>query len=323
VNNPCVAFGIPEGGQAFFPFKSPEGLGVDKLSFSAIKSLFPFLNRVFRGNGNPLIPQEHSTVGDHTNGLIEMGKKLFFDPAKETNPDDSGLIGDVEKKYNLIIALHDMPELVGEISTYWQRLNGEVDGITEQDRKVIEDQVAEIVFYLALKSAEEGDDRSFLEPLAQTQASFPIKKDQYARYKHVKENFVDRLYGKVKQALRQEPSIAVNHKVLMDAYSLLGGTGDDKSSIDNFAGLLAKVADGLESKYYVGSVSDWTVAEQKPQYKKDLEKGFRKIKDYFDRLAQLTSKMNPQKVFSDITDNVKQFFLSCQELYPNYVERVL
>ena len=216
-----------------------------------------------------------------------------------------------------------MPELVGEISTYWQRLTGAVNGITEEDRQTLENKVAEIVFYLALKSVQENDDRSFLEPLAQTQASFPIDKDQYTRYTHVKENFVDRLYDKVIEGLRKETTLAANHRVLMDAYSSFGGTGDHEVDLNNFAGLLAKVADGLESKYYVGTVSDWSQESIEAKYKKDLEDGFVKIGKYFERLNTLAKNLNPSKVFSDIVENTKKFFILCQNLYPDYVKRVL
>lgn len=97
MSSACVAYGIKEGEQVPFPFKSPCELGVNRECFNAIQSLFPFLNRVFRGNGNPLIPQKHSSTGDHTNGLLRIGKELFFDPAKQTNTDNRELVGQVEK----------------------------------------------------------------------------------------------------------------------------------------------------------------------------------------------------------------------------------
>lgn len=144
------------------PVLSHEELGVTKKSFKALKIILPYLDTVFRAIFPGVMPEKHSTVANHVNGLMNLADEVFSNRARQSR--DISLhqnFKDLENKTRLSIILHDLAEIPGEISSFHQRLAEPNDkGLpTEDDRKTLEKRVAKLLIFEALKAAYKGNSR--------------------------------------------------------------------------------------------------------------------------------------------------------------------
>lgn len=57
---------------------SADGLKLSKNSFEALDNLFKHLDKIFRGKGNDYIPQQHSSVADHSIGVMNLADEFVF-----------------------------------------------------------------------------------------------------------------------------------------------------------------------------------------------------------------------------------------------------
>lgn len=55
-----------------------DGLNLSKNSFEALDNLFKHLDKIFRGKGNAYIPQQHSSIADHSIGVMNLADEFLF-----------------------------------------------------------------------------------------------------------------------------------------------------------------------------------------------------------------------------------------------------
>jgi hypothetical protein len=134
-----TAYNTPwTGDPQAFPIRSHEKLGVSQKAFQALQILFPYLDNIFRATGAQFIPQLHSTVANHLNGLDNLCNDIFSKDVKNKVPPRlHDKFEAMEKSVRLSLMLHDLPEIPGEISTFCQRLPTNTNtAITEYEASV-------------------------------------------------------------------------------------------------------------------------------------------------------------------------------------------
>ena len=114
-----TAYGTPwTGGNQSFPVSSAKDLGISEKAFKALKILFPYLDKVFRGTGAPYLPQLHSSIANHLNGLQNLCDEIFNSEIRsQTSPELQNKFDQISKSTRLSLMLHDLPEIPGEVST--------------------------------------------------------------------------------------------------------------------------------------------------------------------------------------------------------------
>ena len=252
---------------------SAGGLNLSKNSFEALDNLFKHLDKIFRGKGNDYIPQQHSSVADHSIGVMNLADELFFSKL----PND---FKDIIPKIRAGILMHDFGELPGEISTAFQRLNGEevnIDGIPieENDRRALEAKVVSLLFYKSLEKVYTNDNSFFEGKFEELQRSMNSEQNQYARFKMVERFLTDqkiKLPDLTENDLKIQAPTSIaddkkddfinDYKSLLDAFkislepSLTGNKSQDGNS-ENAPLLwsLINFFDKAEAEVYVSDVA--------------------------------------------------------------------
>ncbi len=268
--------------------------------------MFPLLNKVFRGKGNPAIPQNHSTVADHEVGIINITSRVFARSNAEMLA--------IKQRVNATALLHDLPELIGEISTYFQRLKGEKYNLHESDRVRLEADIAKILFYLALKACKENDDK-ILNPIYELQNKLATETNQYERYKYAEEKFVKPQTTLMEQALQGcDQDLNQAHEELMQAHDFMENGVTANSGInpkDKYTALLCKLLDKLESQYYIGTVMNLNQAD--PNLRQKVINSFEPVKKIFIEFQKITDQLG--ETFGQLTPATKEFYNECVQLY--------
>lgn len=305
--NSIMAYKVPWGQKVEFPFKSKEEMGIkNQEAFLAIQKIFIHLDNVFRGRGNQNIPQRHSTVAAHEVGLMKLGRDFVFDPLRQLHgakPD----FNKREKNFNGMAIFHDAAELIGEISTFAQRLTGEVDGLTEEDRFRLEERAADISFYLALKSIKENNAEILDKPIKDLQAFTSKEENQYNRYFYIKENFVDKFEHEVKKLDGKDSDLKEAHQEILTLYNEMErATGVESPGEKDFDGILLRFLEKLESVYYVShkEVGDYSDDNKA----KTQVSAFNKPKKLFEKLVLAAGKNN---LLIDMANKAKDFYNLC------------
>ncbi len=291
-----------------FPIKSAQELGISEKAFTAIKILFPYLDKVFRATGAQFIPQQHSTVANHLAGLQNLCDEIFIvEPRLKFTESQQVRFDDLAKQTRLVLMLHDISEIPGEISTFCQRLPKEKlteTTITETDRQELEQRVAKKLIWHSLKAAY-ANRKSLPRKLHQaiTKCQDQVSKQvslPEERYKLVDEFYkslpeIDDNYGSKK--FKQD------YEKLWQAY-LPEKKG--KNAIHNMAiAALAKLIDKLESKFHCAIVGDYSKFDFEPKY--IIEKEFAQFKEFREKYSHL--------LLSPILKNLANLFKTSVTIY--------
>lgn len=300
-----TAYGVEQGRAVRFPIKEASDLNITENAFLSLKDIFTLLDNVFRGAGNQCIPQKHSTVAAHKEGLVNLAKEKIFDPLRDLHASEN--IHELEKNFNLMALTHDAPEVIGEISTFASRLVKADGEISEDDREKLETKISYIIFYLALKATKANDPQILIKPITDMQEFLPKQKDQYARYNYAKKEFVDKLFAKVQEELKENPDLKKDHEILYQAQLRMDGDSSvEDPSKEHFTGILTKLLDKLESIYYVShdQVGDYSDLERNK-----VQLGcFNTPQKLFNKLSSIQDLTLVQQ---NIIKQVKSFYNSC------------
>jgi hypothetical protein len=305
---------------------SAGGLNLSKNSFKALDNLFQHLDKIFRGKGNDYIPQQHSSIADHSIGVMNLADEFIFSKL----PD---YLQDIIPKIRAGILMHDFGELSGEISTVFQRLNGEennINGIAieEDHRSVLEAKVVSLLFYKSLEKVYTNDNSFFEGKFKNLQESMNSEQNQYERFRMVEQFLADqkiKLPDLTKNDLKIEAPVNIlndkkndfinDYKSLLDAFKIslkpsLTRNESQDGNVENTPLLwsLINFFDKAEAEVYV---SDVAIIDDNKDFTKYLNKPLELLKSIKDSVNS-SHKMFQENIVSGLEkllDNVRSIYL--------------
>jgi len=252
------------GREQSFPIESASDLGISEKAFKALQILFPYLDKVFRATGAEFIPQLHSTVANHLNGLEKLCQEIFGDKVRSQLPNElHGKFDEMTKLVRLSLMLHDLPEVPGEISTFCQRLP-KTGSVTETERQKLENRVADLLIFHALRIAYEG--KGSLAPnvdaaIKESQELTKAMTDSAEKRFHIVKACADKMDTNFD--INSIPGFKEDYEQLKQAYYIAEG-GCEFETQETFAGNLVKLIDKLESKLHCAVVGDYSIFRMPP-----------------------------------------------------------
>ena len=268
-----------------FPIRSHEELGVSPKTFQALKILFPYLDTIFRATGARFIPQLHSTVANHLNGLNNLCNDIFGKEVKERVPTElQEKFAAMEKHVRLSLMLHDLAEIPGEISTFCQRLPKTDASVTETDRQKLENRVAELLIYYALKAVHEGNSslpREVNEAIIESQQRTKETTESAEKRFKIVETFAKKIETDTSEFSSAE--FQKDFQQLKDSYYISEGSCEFENQ-ETVVGSFTKLIDKLESKLHCAIVGDYSIFDMEPS--KIIEKEFNQAQDFISSYTQ-------------------------------------
>jgi hypothetical protein len=291
-----------------FPISSARDLGISEPAFKALKILFPYLDKVFRATGADFIPQRHSTVANHLTGLENLCKEVFSDEVKSKIPTEShSKFDEISKRVRLSLMLHDLPEVPGEISTFCQRLPDDPSGeITEDKRRLLENEIAEKLIYHSLKAAHAGRDTlpdNLNQAILKSQELTSMATDSAVeRFK-----IVQKCSSKINIDNTSEMDAAFNHDYaqLKQAYLLSEGE-NQLSEEDTRIRHTIKALDKLESKLHCAVVGDYSLMKMPPE---------KIIKKEHEQMKAFQEASGEDKLFKPIIGKINSLYAASMKVF--------
>jgi hypothetical protein len=302
---------------------SAGGLNLSKNSFEALDNLFQHLDRIFRGKGNAYIPQQHSSIADHSIGVMNLADEFVFSKL----PD---YLKDIIPRIRAGILMHDFGELSGEISTAFQRLNGEENNITgipiqEDHRSALEAKVVSLLFYKSLEKVYTHDNNFFEGKFKDLQQSMNSEQNQYQRFRMVETFLADqnielpdlsendfKIQAPASIPADKKDEFINDYKSLVDAFkiSLKPSLTRSDKNVENTPLLwsLINFFDKAESEVYV---SDVAIIGDKTDLTQHLHKPLGLLKSIQDSVSS-SHNMFQETIVSgleELLDNVRSTYL--------------
>lgn len=293
-----------------FPYQSAKPLGISERGLKAVKAVFPFLDNIFRANGAGFIPQNHSRVSDHIVGLKNLSDDIFNTEARESLANDvqKKVFDKIAERVRLSLLLHDLPELLGEISTFCQRLPENESlvnpGITESSKKNLEFLIFKTVMFNALKASYKDEiDEQVKSAILESQKQMREAKESPIERFRIGREFI----GMIPNIYNGDynPQFTQDYTKLLDAYAL---SDPDLGNPDDIIAALTLMIDKLESKIHCGVVGNYGDLYNLNPVDKIFSGEFKRFKD-LDAMSQNHPVLKP------IIDNVRGFMKNILSVY--------
>lgn len=232
------------------------------------------------------------------------------------------------------ILMHDFGELSGEISTAFQRLNGEeknIKGIPIQEdhRSALEAKVVSLLFYKSLEKVYTHDNSFFEGEFKDLQKSMNSEQNQYERFRMVERFLADqkiKLPDLTENDLKIQAPASIaddkkndfinDYKSLLDAFKIslkpsLTRNESQDGNVENTPLLwsLIKFFDRAEAEVYV---SDVAIIDDNKDFTEYLNKPLELLKSIKDSVHD-SYKMFEGTIVSrieELLDNVKNTYLT-------------